>query len=418
MRTGTHRRRALGAPARTTAVALALAALAGAGVTAHAVVGQAPDGGTDEHRATRKALRAVVEEAGLPGVAAETWQKGDGWFGEAGYADTATRRERSRADHFRAASITKVFLATVVLQLQQEGRLDLDDTVETWLPGVVRGHDNDGRKITLRQLLNHTSGLNEYTEDPEFQRRTSGAGFPEHRYDTHRPADLVALATRKTPPHAPGTSASYSNTNYVLAGMIVEKVTGRPYAREIERRVLRPLKLRETSFPGQRAGLPRPHPVGYSRLRDKRPDAPVIDATRQNMTWLGAAGEAISTTGDVNTFFHGLLTGKLLRPAALKEMLTTVPAEEEGFAYGLGVESVTLSCGVQVFGKTGRTNGSLSGTAATRDGSHHLTFNINGDWPKDASAYGGVVEAEFCGSDSDSGPGPAPAPDSDSDSDS
>ncbi|MFG3257061.1 serine hydrolase domain-containing protein [Streptomyces sp. NPDC048172] len=398
---GTHRRRTLSTPARATAVALALATLAGAGVTANAVLASPSDASADDHRATREALRAVVEKGGLPGAAAETWKNGNTWFGTAGYADTKTHRKRSRADHFRAASITKVFVATVLLQLQQEGRLDLDDTVDHWLPGVVRGNGNDGRKITLRQLLNHTSGLNEYTADPEFQRRTSGAGFPEHRYDTHRPADLVALAMKRAPQHAPGASASYANTNFVLAGMVVEKVTGHSYAHEAERRVLRPLRLRETSFPGQRASLPRPHPVGYSKLRDKRPGAPVVDATRQNMTWLGAAGEATSTTGDVNTFLHSLLTGKLLRPAALREMLTTVPAEQKGFGYGLGVESVTLPCGVKVFGKTGRANGSLSGTAATKDGKHHLTFNLNGDW--DASTYGGVVEAEFCGKGSGAG---------------
>ncbi|WP_369203455.1 serine hydrolase domain-containing protein [Streptomyces sp. PU-14G] len=398
MRTRNSHRRRLNTPARTTAIGVTLAAVAAAvaaGVTTQSVFASPHTAGPDAHQATRKALQAVVEEGELPGVAAESWKDGKKWVGTAGYANTETHRERNRAEHFRAASITKVFIATVMLQLQQEGRLDLDDTVEQWLPGVVRGNGNDGSEITLRQLLNHTSGLSDYTEDPDFQRRSSGAGFPQHRYDTHRPEDLVALAMKSAPRGSSG-KAFYSNTNFVLAGMIIQKATGHSYAHEAERRVLRPLKLRGTSFPGQRATVPRPHPVGYSKLRDKRPDAPIIDATKQNMSWLGSAGEVISTTGDLNTFFHALLTGKLLKPVAMEEMFTIVPSEEEGFEYGLGIESVTLSCGVKVYGKTGRTNGSLSGLVGTRNGEHQMAFNINGDWPKDASSYVNVVDAEFC----------------------
>ncbi|MFI9025293.1 serine hydrolase domain-containing protein [Streptomyces sp. NPDC053560] len=398
MRTTTYRRHRLSRTARTTAVAIAFTALLAPVTTTSATAAAPPAAGAGaaagQHAATQQALKAVVEE-GLPGVAAEARTGKERWFGEAGYADTSTHRKRSRADHFRAASITKVFIATVLLQLQQERRLDLDDTVDAWLPGVVSGNGNDGRKIRLRQLLNHTSGLSNYTDDPEFARRTAGPGFPEHRYDTYRPEDLVALAMQ-SPPHNAGGGAQYSNTNYILAGMIIEKATGHSYAYEAERRIVRPLGLRETTFPGLRATMPRPHPVGYSRLHSKEPGAPIVDATEQNMSWLGAAGEVISTTGDLNTLFHALLRGRLLAPEAMREMLTTVHSEEDGFDYGLGVESVTLSCGVRIYGKTGRTNGSLSGLAATKDGKHQLAFNINGDWPKNAATYVGVVDAEFC----------------------
>ncbi|MEU7486905.1 serine hydrolase domain-containing protein [Streptomyces sp. NPDC042319] len=402
MRTTTDHPNRLSRTARTTAVAVAFAALLAPVTTTSATAaappaagaGAAARTGAGQHTATQQALKAVVEE-GLPGVAAEAWTGKERWFGEAGYADTSTHRKRSRADHFRAASITKVFIATVLLQLQQERRLDLDDTVDAWLPGVVRGNGNDGRKIRLRQLLNHTSGLSNYTDDPGFARRTAGPGFAEHRYDTYRPEDLVALAMKSPPRDTPG-AAHYSNTNYILAGMVIEKATGHSYAYEAERRIVRPLGLRETTFPGLRAAMPRPHPVGYSRLHSKEPNAPIVDATEQNMSWLGAAGEVISTTGDLNTLFHALLRGRLLAPEAMREMLTTVHSEEDGFDYGLGVESVTLSCGVRIYGKTGRTNGSLSGLAATKDAKHQLAFNINGDWPKNAATYVGVVDAEFC----------------------
>jgi D-alanyl-D-alanine carboxypeptidase len=404
---------------RATALAVALATVLGAGAglgTAYANphAAHAGQGDHTEHRsgreqgghaATQEALRAVVEEGKLPGVAAEAEDERGRWFGTAGYADTRTHRERSRAEHFRAASITKTFIATVVLQLEEEGRLDLDDTVEKWLPGVVRGHGNDGRKIRLRQLLNHTSGLNNYSDDPEFAHRTSGPGFPEHHLDTYPPEELVALSMKRAPHGTPGT-AWYSNTNYVLAGMVIEKATSHTYADEVERRILRPLKLRNTSLPGTRARMPRPHPVAYSRLGSKEPDAPVVDATEQNMSYLGAAGEMISTTTDLNTFFRALQRGELLGPDATRRMFTTVPSERSGFEYGLGIESATLSCGVKVVGKTGRTNGSLSGVVGTQNGRHQLTFNMNGDWQGDASGYVGVVEAEFCGKDAARKAGP------------
>jgi len=351
---------------------------------------------TDGHEATRDALRQWVAEGGMPGVAAMVREDGETWFGSAGYADTDTGRKRSPDDHFRAASITKPFIATVLLQLEAEGRLNVDDSVEKWLPGVVRGNGNDGSEITLRRLLNHTSGLYNYTEDPEFQVNTSGSGFPEHRYDTYRPEDLVAVAMKHPPHSAPGGEPWYANTNYVLAGMVIEKVTGHSYAQEATRRIIKPLKLRETSFPGTGPKMPKPHPVAYSWLHDESPDAPVHDATEQNMSWLGAAGELISTAGDLNRFDRALMRGRLLPRPQLDEMLNEVPSDG-GIGYGLGVETATLSCGVTVVGKSGRTNGSLSAMVGTEDGRHQLAFNANGDRLPDSSRYYNVIEAEFCG---------------------
>ncbi|MER5969097.1 serine hydrolase domain-containing protein [Streptomyces sp. NPDC002055] len=357
--------------------------------------------GARDHAATRAALRRAVEAGGLPGVAAETGGGRGGWFGSAGFADTTTQRKRSSADHFRAASITKPFIATVLLQLEAEGKLSLDDTVETWLPGLVHGNGYDGSRITLRQLLNHTSGLFNYTEDTAFVDNAAGPGFPEHRYDTHTPEELVSVALRHPPTSGPGGKPRYSNTNYILAGLVIEKVTGRSYAAEATRRIIKPLKLRGTSFPGTGARMPSPHPVGYSRLHSTAPDAPVHDATEQNMTWLGAAGDLISTTGDLNRFHRALLRGTLLPPAQQRAMFDTV--EAGGTGYGLGVETATLSCGVSVVGKSGRTNGSLSAMVGTADGKRRMTFNINGDWLTDSAVYFDIIEAEFCGK----APGPA-----------
>ncbi|GGT58297.1 serine hydrolase domain-containing protein [Streptomyces purpureus] len=348
------------------------------------------------HEATRAALRDLVDKGGLPGASAQTQDGRKRWFGATGYADTATGRERSARDHFRGASITKTFIATVLLQLEAEGALSLDDTVEDWLPGLIQGNGYDGGEITLRQLLNHTSGIANYTNDEAFLHNAAGLGFPEHRYDTHTPEELVAIELKYPPRPDPQKAPSYSNTNFVIAGMVIEKATGRSYSEEVTRRIIRPLKLRETSFPGTAPHMPTPHPVGYSRLHQDAPDAEIHDATEQNMTWLGAAGDVISTTGDLNRFHRALMRDGLLPPAQMKAMLTEVPMAQ-GLGYGLGVEIATLSCGVKVVGKSGRTNGSLSAMVGTEDGKHQLTFNANGDWLQDDSLYVNVIEAEFCG---------------------
>ncbi|MFF1649029.1 serine hydrolase domain-containing protein [Streptomyces sp. NPDC058240] len=377
---------------RISLLALAVTAAVGASAftpPAHAV--QPPQ----SHDATRAALRDVVEKGGQPGVAAKALDGRSSWYGAAGHADTATGRERSPGDHFRGASITKTFIATVLLQLEAEGKLSLDDSVETWLPGLVRGNGYDGSRITLRQLLNHTSGIANHTSDPEFVHDAAGPGFPEHRYDTHTPEELVAIALKYPPRPDPEKAPLYSNTNFVIAGMVIEKATGHTYAQEAARRIIRPLKLRGTSFPGTAPQLPDPHPVGYSRFHQDAPDAEIHDATEQNMTWLGASGDIISTTGDLNRFQRALIRGKLLPSAQMKEMLAEVPAGD-GTGYGLGVEFAELSCGVKVVGKSGRTNGSLSAMVGTQDGKHQLTFNVNGDW-LDGSLYVDVIEAEFCG---------------------
>ncbi|MEU2794224.1 serine hydrolase domain-containing protein [Streptomyces sp. NPDC007100] len=379
---------------RTVLLALATTTAVGAATLAPAYAAVPERTAGRGHEATMAALRQMVEKRGLPGVAAEVLDGRKRWFGSAGVADTATGRKRSADDHFRAASITKPFIATVVLQLAAERRLSLDDTVEKWLPGLVRGNGNDGRTITLRQLLNHTSGLPNYTLDPDFEAESTGSRFPEHRYDNHTPQELLAVALKYPRTSVPGAKAVYSNTGYVLAGLVIEKVTGRSYAEEVTRRLIEPLELGETSFPGSGVTMPDPHPVAYSRLLDPAPDAPVVDATEQNMTYLGAAGDMISTTGDLLRFQQALMRGELLPGAQMKELLTVVPAAG-GFSFGLGIGTTTLSCGVEVVGKTGRANGSMSVLIGTRDGSHQLAFNTNSDWAD--PSHTNVMEAEFCG---------------------
>ncbi|WP_234332592.1 serine hydrolase [Streptomyces sp. NRRL S-87] len=194
-------------------------------------------------------LEAALERTvadGFPGVVAYTRRGERESRLAAGLADRASG-ERARPDQrFRIASNTKAFVSTVLLQLEGEGRLSLDDSVERWLPGVVRGAGNDGRAVTVRQLLNHTSGIYDPTDEPEF----FAPYLERHEWGyVYTPREVIARAVRHAPYFAPGKSFRYSNTNYLLAGLVVEAVTGRGAPSEIRRRILAPLGLEHTSFP-------------------------------------------------------------------------------------------------------------------------------------------------------------------------
>ncbi|MBP2050504.1 D-alanyl-D-alanine carboxypeptidase [Streptomyces griseochromogenes] len=374
---------------RTTVVGatalLLSAALAGPAVAA----GPAKDG----HAATRRAIEAVVR-AGVPGVTATVKDTHGTWSTTAGVGDIRTGERRSTADRYRVGSITKTFVSTVLLQLEAEGRLSLDDTVDKWLPGVVRGHGHDGRRITVRRLLNHTSGIYDYTTDEDFGRRYfTKDGFFEHRYDTLTPEDLVAIAMKHKPDFAPGTSWKYSNTNFVLAGMVIEKVTGHSYATEITHRIITPLHLTATSLPGTRVTVPRPSSRAYSKLAETA-TGPTYDVTTLNPSLASSAGEMISNSADLDRFYSALLRGKLLPPGQLKEMKTAVKIDGvPNGGYGLGLLETKLTCGVHVWGHDGGIHGSTSVAVTTADGRHSLAMNFNGDWTGDAAA---VVEGEFC----------------------
>lgn len=281
-----------------------------------------------------------------------------------------------RADRFRAGSITKTFVATVVLQLFRERRLRLTDTVERLLPGLVHGNGNAGRRITLRALLSQTSGLYDYTADPSAHPLSATA------------AVRVALSHRPT--GAPGRYA-YSNTNYAVLGLVVQRVTGHPYATEIRNRVITPLRLTGTSLPGTRTALPVPHGRGYTR---DPADGSLRDATALDPRTAGAAGELISTLDDLNRFYAALLGGRLLAPAQLAILLNTGATHG---VYGLGIYPQELSCGITVWGHNGHIAGSYVRTAATRDGRHTLTYRIDTDTLADAEPLeSALLDAEFC----------------------
>ncbi|MFE0177764.1 serine hydrolase domain-containing protein [Streptomyces sp. NPDC059002] len=346
----------------------------------------------DRHEATRQALDGLIKE-GVPGVTAQARDGHGPWDAAAGVGDMRRGTPRGEHDRFRVGSITKTFVATVLLQLQGEGRIDLDDPVGKWLPGVVEGHGHDGDRITVRQLLNHTSGIFDYAGDEEFGQKVFTKGFFKHRYDTWTPEHLVKLAMRHKPTFEPGTDWSYSNTNYILAGMIIQKVTGNTYADEIDRRVIEPLHLKSTLVPGTRATVPGPSSRGYGKLPGD-PEAKVYDLTELNPSMGGSAGEIISDSADLNRFYSALLGGRLLPKEQLAEMKTVVPTGGRGGGYGLGISVMKLPCKGKIWGHDGGIHGSSSLAVTTPDGRHSLALNMNGDWVGDLDP---VVKAEFCG---------------------
>ncbi|MFE6977853.1 serine hydrolase domain-containing protein [Streptomyces sp. NPDC057682] len=337
--------------------------------------------------ALRERLDAVVS-AGAVGALAEVRDGRRVWRGTAGTAEQGTTRPVPADGRFRMGSITKTFLATVVLQLAAEDRLALDDSVERWLPGTVPG----GERITLRHLLNHTSGLYDYKRTLTMP---PSPAFLDDRLRTWTASELVDRAVAQPPTSTtPGTAYAYSNTDYVLLGQIVEQATGRSYADEITARIIRPLGLHSTSVPGTSPRIPGPHPHGYVPVVDAD-GMRLVDYTVMNPSLMGASGEMISTTHDLNRFVSALLGGRLLPDDLLDEMRT--PGLEHG-TYGLGLTWRTTACGVPVYGNDGDALAYQTWSFTTADGRRTATVALTPDFRGDAEdAVDAFLDRAFCG---------------------
>ncbi|GID28209.1 D-alanyl-D-alanine carboxypeptidase [Paractinoplanes brasiliensis] len=330
---------------------------------------------------------------GAPGVLAELDTPRGAVRVRSGYGNVAARTPVPWEAKFRIGSYTKPFVAATVLQLVGERKLSLDDKVEHFLPGLLRGKGIDGRKITVRQLLQHTSGVPEYFRG--ITDTGTEEGFLKNRLRGYTDVQLVRLSLQFPADFAPGAKWYYSNTNYVLAGMIIKKVTGHSWQQEVRARIVKPLGLRDTSLPGARTAVPRPHAVGYQRFSGPgaTPEDPKygepIDATVLNPSVADAAGEMISTAADANTFLRALMTGKVLKRAQLNEMLTTVDTIDllknrwPGARYGLGIVWAENSCG-GYWSHGGDIEGFMTRNGVTPDGSRSVTVSINTDSLKPA----------------------------------
>ncbi|WP_206794301.1 serine hydrolase [Amycolatopsis sp. MtRt-6] len=314
--------------ARVGATALAVALLAGTTVPAAAAAQGRP--------ALQAAMQAIVD-SGFTGVQLRVRDRRGDWTGSAGVRELGAAAKPPTGGRFRIGSTTKTFTSVVVLRLVAEGKLGLDAPVAGYLPEL--GFDP---RLTVRMLLQHTSGLFNYTGEYYDDGTVapgiawSGQEWVDNRFRTYRPQELVRYSLARPPRFAPGAGWSYANTNYVVARLLIEKVTGRSYADELQRQILRPLGLRDTVVPGTSPEIPGPHAHAYYRYSDAGQEK-TVDISRQNPSWISSAGEMISTTGDLATFYSALLGGRLLPAPLLAEMLKTHPTPDPTSDYGLGV---------------------------------------------------------------------------------
>ena len=315
--------------------------------------------------------------AGLPSpditaAVVEVTGRGGQWAGASGPADLSTRRAASPADRFRIGSVTKLFTAAVVLQLVAEHRVGLDIAVQHYLPDILPA---TYPTITVAQLLNHTSGLP----------HTAGAGdaegdpsqFVQQRFGHPGPREVIGNLDGQPMAFAPGSAQQYNGINYFLLGLVAEKAGGRPYAQQVNERILRPLRLADTQVPAAiDYRIPGPHLHGYLAVDDTSGSSRLVDVTEQSpYPW--AEGGMISSVGDLGRFWTALLAGRLLPPAQLQQMLAVPDVPYLGSdhcrlgpvgraCFGLGPER-DVAGGVTLWGKTGSRPGYTDGVFATPD---------------------------------------------------
>lgn len=353
---------------RVSGVALAGTLLAG-GLLSPAAAGPTSAPAARTTTAAGSGLQGLLDELVANGATGVLARVDDGRRVRS-YASGTVRIGSGRPEtvgaRFRVGSITKTFVATVALQLVGEGRLSLSDPVSRWLPGLVPGGD----AVTMRMLLNHTSGIFDYTQDPQWL-----ATVTADRTHVWTPQELVAVAVAHPALFAPGTSWSYSNTNYILAGLVIEAAGGRPLQTQIQRRIIGPLHLRATSFPTRTPYINGYHAHGYIPPSLLPPGSRYFDVTAFSPTSFGAAGALISTAADLTRFHSALLGGRLLRPAELHQMETTV-AVDPTLGYGLGLFSSRGPCGT-VWGHNGHVPGYFSFAYNDRVGRRSVVINMS-----------------------------------------
>jgi len=299
------------------------------------------------------ALDAAAQEAfnlgAAPGAIVGVQTPEGRWTAAYGLADPAAGTAMAVGMHTRIASLTKMYTGTVLMQLAQEGALSLDDTVDTYLDGIPNGD-----RITLAQLANMTSGVNTYTANDAFVDQ-----YISDPTASFTPDELVAATVEVSPAADPGERFLYSNGNTVILGEIIEQVTGRPFADELQDRILDPLELTTTVWPGESAALPEPFPRGFTFSGDASVTGEPTDATDWNPSWAWTAGELISTTDDLLTMGRALGTGNgILEDSMQKQRLESfLDPSQSPPAPGAGGYGLAMGCGQGWVGHAGELSG-------------------------------------------------------------
>ncbi|KUN84309.1 serine hydrolase domain-containing protein [Streptomyces griseoruber] len=334
------------------------------------------------------ALNAAMAE-GAPGAMARFTSPEGVQARTVGVRDRDSGAAMDVRARFRIGSVSKTFSSVVLLQLVQEGELELDAPVNRYLPGLLPDD-----RITVRHLLSHRSGLADYT-DAMFEHTVPGFEAVRNRVFSYQ--ELVDLSLSEPRTTEPGVAYKYSNTNFVVVGMLIEKITGKPVVKEYQRRIIGPLGLRNTSYVHPDVRIAGMHAHGY--LHPDEAGAPLVDSTEQTVSWAQSAGAVISSTADLNTFVTALMRGRLLSPRMLEAMTTVTPTDATNTRfYGLGLRRYDLSCGTRVYGHTGTVQGYYTYAFATGDGRRSLSAMANTSNKGSANtALGGTLEAAFCG---------------------
>ncbi|HVX45747.1 MAG TPA: serine hydrolase domain-containing protein, partial [Mycobacteriales bacterium] len=329
---------------------------------------------------------------GIPGVSALVRDENGTWRGVAGTGDIRAGTRPDPAGEFRVGSITKTFTATMILQLVAEHRLDLEAPIGRYLPDLLPYQQS----ITIHQLLQHRSGLVDYANIQPSVLWPTPRDLDTRRFRSYSPRQLVGIATAHPLLFTPGTRFSYSNTNYIVLGMLIEKITHQSYPVELLQRILLPAGLHHT-FYAATPYLPDPAERGYESLQG--PAGPLTDLTAYDMSWADSAGAIISTSADLNRFYRELLTGRLLPAAQLAQMKSTVPTSPLD-SYGLGLIGAE-ACGSTVWGHDGSVPGYRTFSFSTADGSRQITVSVNRSLTASTQASAAIntlLATEFCGS--------------------
>ncbi|MFI8763703.1 serine hydrolase domain-containing protein [Streptomyces sp. NPDC053792] len=323
-----------------------------------------------------------VHGAGVPGVFAEVRDDGRTWRGASGVADVTTGRPVRSDMRHRVGSVTKTFTAAAVMQQVERGRIGLDAPIADYLPQLVPGER--GRKITVRMLLNNTSGIPDYLPHAFPSLRAfpslpdvSTESLDDNRFRTFRPGELIAMGLSAPPVGEPGgPTGVYSNTNWLILGELLEEVTGVPAEEYITRNVIERAGLRHTGFPtGPR--IEGPHSRLYESfygLIDPPRDYSVYD-----MSWVGTGAALVSTMEDLNRFYARLLDGRIVSRSSLAEMQRTIPVralDGSMIQYGLGLHRVETPCGT-FWGHDGTVWGAGTMSLTRADGKRQMSVAIN-----------------------------------------
>ncbi|HEV7650475.1 MAG TPA: serine hydrolase domain-containing protein [Actinophytocola sp.] len=351
---------------RTAIVAVATVAAAAAAFTVMPAGAATPIPPPND-TALKGAIAGLPDQETTGALVRITGSAGD-WSGTSGVSDIRTGAPVRPDGFFRIGSTTKVYTAVMVLQLAQEHRIDLDQPVQRYLPGLLPA---DYPRVPVYTLLDHTSGLPSVDipglYDPQW--------ILDHRFEHWSPRQVVDTAVRHPIDFQSGTAQKYTNTAYVTAGMIIEKVTGRSYARNLRDRITGPLHLAHTYYPGDDPHLPNPASRGYLDV-----DGDLVDVTEMNQSIPGTAGAIIATAADLDRFITGLFRGRLLGTEMMTRLFTIpdVPMfDGSGPAYySQGLMKIAVN-GVTVWGKTGSRYGYASGIFATRDLQRKLAYSVN-----------------------------------------